>query len=196
MYKLASLTMTQLPNMTYSRCCCCPVGGILPQFYSASRGYHTCGLIHSTANGREVVVAGGYPAESRSATEILNLATLTWRAGPEVPGDLNGLVALVALPVVPVSHLFRNSLVVRAAAAQMGSTFAAVGALLGSARGEVYLFDEVNYEWNLMEQANTSYFCRISLHSKVLSGPRDSEGTPPHRPAPGGPVPLVHTYYT
>ena len=45
-----------------------------------------CGLLENT-KGRFIVVAGGYKS---STTEILNLDTLEWSMGPELPSDVYG----------------------------------------------------------------------------------------------------------
>lgn len=89
------------------------------------RKYPACGLIENPTNGLEIVAAGG--DQSPTTSEILSLATLTWRAGPAVPAGLK-----------------------RASYAQVGPTFIVAGGSEGSRN--IYKFDEANYGWILLDR--------------------------------------------
>ncbi len=86
--------------------------------------YCGCGLINNENMGKEVVVAG------YGTSEIFNMATMTWRAGPNLP-DGNGYASV-----------------------QLTNTFLLVGGQEQAAvySDKIYIFDEDAYVFNLKSQ--------------------------------------------
>ena len=83
------------------------------------REYPSCGLIQNPENGPKVVLAG------YGSSEIFNLASETWRDGPETP------------------YFYA------AASTQLQDTFLVIGGTNGDGLDTIYEFDHINYDWIL-----------------------------------------------
>ncbi len=85
----------------------------------------SCGLIQNADGGQEIVVSGD------GETYIFSMQDLSWRDGP---------------PLLPKFNF--------AASTQVGDTFVIVGGFddFGDHLDTIYMFDNVNYDWILMEQ--------------------------------------------
>ncbi len=84
-----------------------------------------CGVVVNGDGEKEVVAQYG------NDTEIFSLATLAWRPGPPMPADVR-----------------------YSGTGQLESTIAVFGGNFGAGTDPydtVYLFDEVSYEWRLLD---------------------------------------------
>ena len=86
----------------------------------------------SLANGtREIVVTSGYYSTGGQTTEIFNLDSQTWRAGPQLP-TAEETYSGTTLPY--------------------GNSFLVVGgySIVSGCRSEIWLFNPDSYEWEVI----------------------------------------------
>lgn len=105
---------------------------------SQGRNDHSCGL----AKGAEVVVAGGDNGDfDLASSEILNLETMEWRTGPDLPGSLAA-----------------------AASVPYGDTFLVVGGYHINELDQIYQFDPENEAWiERTEKLETARFYQVAV---------------------------------
>ena len=96
---------------------------------SEFRAFGACGLVTREDGRKEIVLAGGGNDYGTNGTEVLNLETLTWRPGPELPHLLLGIASV-----------------------QMENTFLAIGGADKSSSAQfesnsILAFDAINDQW-------------------------------------------------
>ena len=108
------------------------------------------GLVTFLNGSQEIVMTTGYELSTGTSTEILNLDTMLWRAGPEFP-TTNRTFYGTSLPY--------------------GHSFLAIGGYTIDAgiRDEIWFFNPDSYEWELiatMEQ-DRELFAAIALPDNI-----------------------------
>ena len=111
------------------------------------------GLVTNNNGTSEIVVATGAVLETAMETEILNLDTMTWRAGPQFP---------------TVDRAYQGS------SLPYGNSFLAIGGAVNGHgyRDEIWYFDPDRYEWEVISTlAEERYlFVAIALPENVCVG--------------------------